>query len=520
MRQAQEIVHRVMAVDAVARRRERDPRFYNKRTGAGTESDKALGAVFLSQLMTRDEAENLYRQSWAAKKMVRIIVDDMFHRWRRWVGDDDGANDAMKEAEKELRLRSRLPDALIAGRLYGTALMIICPDSHDDFDKPLEPDDIKEGGITNLWVVDRWSASIETWHTLPTEPKYGDPYQYRITSRVYGQPNPDIKGSQGSTDGSGMGGMEGKSPEELSNIVINADRTIRFDGIPPPLTDGWTEGISHREWGESILTPAVEDIFRDASVNSDIGQLVAEASVWVMKIREFSQSIRGRPDPSQPTPEELAARISELKSNFKMMFVDINTESERVNVPFSGLPDLMDRHSERMAMIADIPVTRWKGTSAKGLNATGEGDARDWRTTVYAKREDDIDPVLEDLDVMIARHAGLNEPPPYEWIPFGDLTEMEQAEVDKLRAEALFALYQTAAVDENEIREALSKSQFSMFEDLKKRSEEELLSKSTLEQAKLAAKPPPPGMEGGTGQQQNPSKGKGEPSKGKPPAKK
>jgi hypothetical protein len=47
---------------------------------------------------------------------------------------------------------------------------------------------------------------------------------------------------------------------------------------------------------------------------------------------------------------------------------------------------------------ADIPVTRLLGTSAKGLNATGEGDNDNYDEMVSARQETDLRPNLERLD--------------------------------------------------------------------------------------------------------------------------
>ena len=42
-------------------------------------------------------------------------------------------------------------------------------------------------------------------------------------------------------------------------------------------------------------------------------------------------------------------------------------------------------------------MTRFLGKSATGLNATGEGDARDWRITVAAMQQRILDPILLDF---------------------------------------------------------------------------------------------------------------------------
>ena len=60
-----------------------------------------------------------------------------------------------------------------AGRLFGTALMIVCPhepNGEGDLSTPMEAEDYQEDGIANLWVVDRWACSVQNWQTNPFIP--------------------------------------------------------------------------------------------------------------------------------------------------------------------------------------------------------------------------------------------------------------------------------------------------------------------------------------------------------------
>ena len=422
----------------------RAPRLQNLRTGLGTANDAGLGSQFVPIRMTREEAERLYQMSWAAQKIVDIKVRDMFSKGRKFLGEDESAIDAMEEAEHNLKAMRRLANAMIAGRIWGTALMIVCT-KDGRFDEPLEPEDIGEGDIANLWVVDRWACSVETWVTDPTIPGYGEPYHYRISGRIFGSPSPDGAYSK---------------PTTSANVVVHRDRVFRFDGSVSPLTEGWTTGPWEREWGVSILTKAIDDIYRDADIHAGVGHLVNQASIWVMKVQDFKESIRGRTRSDMPTIEEQAEAISQNMSIYRMFTVDAEDEAERVNVTFAGLPDILNYQAQRLAAIEDIPVTRFMGTSASGLSATGEGDARDWRIAVAGYQKEILDPVMRRFDAMIARHAGLAEPLDYEWIPLGELTEMEAAEVAERRLNPLSKAFELGVINEEEWRERASQDEW------------------------------------------------------------
>ena len=425
----------------------RPPRMRNMVTGAGGGTDKSLASEFIPVRLTRSEAETLYQMSWAAARLVDCIVDDMFAAGRRWTGEDESANEAMEEAEAELMLWERLPSAIKAGRIFGTGMLVVCP-ADGQFEQPLIPEDVKEGGIANLVSVDRWSLNIATWQREATRPRYGLPYQYRWSTRVSGLPGPE---------GEPLG-----AETTSQNILVNTDRLFRFDGQASPLTEGWTSGPWERQWGVSILTRAIEDLMRDASMRAASGQLVSEASVWVQKVNNFRETLaRGKVEPGDVSVDELAEQQTLLRSIYRTHFMDALDEAERIDVTWAGLADVLNGQSAYLAAIGGIPKTRFLGSSATGLNATGDGEARDWRISVEALRRRTIDPILQRrLDIMIARHAGLAEPPPYEWNALGEMTDLEEAQVLKTRTEATLLPLAAGAIDEEEVRERLSQDEW------------------------------------------------------------
>ena len=67
---------------------------YNSTTGLGTPLDKSEATFFNpTRFYWRTPLEILYVQSSVAKKFINIPVDDMFIRWRSWVGDDANASE-------------------------------------------------------------------------------------------------------------------------------------------------------------------------------------------------------------------------------------------------------------------------------------------------------------------------------------------------------------------------------------------------------------------------------------------
>ena len=135
---------------------------------------------------------------------------------------------------------------------------------------------------------------------------------------------------------------------------------------------------------------------------------------------------------------------------------DKTEDFERVAVTFTGLPDLLDRMHKRLAAVAGIPATRFLGTSPVGLNATGESDMANYAQHVAAMQNRHLTDPLRTLDMILARHVGLQEPPDYMWPSLFDANPTEEATTAKTHAEALQISIQSGMIDEDEGRESLN----------------------------------------------------------------
>ncbi len=402
---------------------------YNPVSGMGGGGDKGNSGLFIPTLfLTRLMLETIYVESWAAGKFIDIPVDDMFILGRDWAGDGEREIDAMKDAERELNCYGVLTKAMKSGRLYGTGLAIMLT-REAPLDTPLMIEKIKQGDFSSLLAFDRYDATIESYVIDPFSPDYGKPEIYRIQPR----------------------GLAGSPP-----IMIHSSRVLRFDGKKALSSDGWAGGYYDQNWGVSELIPALTEITHDAGMTGAIAHLAQEASIPVIKTEGFKESIVGQVAPDEATPEQIGQKINYHKSVFRTLFLDANDDFNRVNVTFAGLPELMDKFSARLAAIAGIPATRFLSQSPAGLNSTGESDMKNYALHVGAMQERLLTEPLRRLDEVLSRHAGIAEAPEYEWKPLLDMSNKEQAEVSKLRAEALNAGLSQGAIEENEWRERMS----------------------------------------------------------------
>ena len=400
----------------------------NGTTGMGTSIDKSESSYFQpTRLYTRFPLEILTVQSWAAKKAVDIRVRDMFMRPRRFL---DVTPDRAKEIEKMMiGVDDAVRRAMIAGRQYGTSLLVMMT-KEAPMETPLVPEQIREGDLTAIRVFHRYDCSVLERDYDIHSPTYGDPMVYNIVPS-YG----------GSVTAQGM------------PFPVHASRCIRFDGIRDPSDTGF---ISYeQDWGVSILVPLVQTILHEAGLAQSVAHLAQEASIPVLSIEGLRESLAGMA-PNEMSPDQIGQGINRLKSIYRILMLDKSEEEfARVPVQFGGIADLMDRSARRVAAAVDVPFSRFMQDAPRGMNATGDGEFRNYVMTFESERQMELPPVYDRIDEVVFRAYGLGDPVEYEWPSLLELTEQETTEKTHQEVLSLVEAINAGIIDEDEARVAL-----------------------------------------------------------------
>lgn len=435
-------IDRTAGVNSVGSRRNlTGPALINERSGAGTALDKSGGNYFIRQVYTENQLETIYQQSWAAAKMIDIPVDDIWARGRFRKTQDEELAKEIKQAERFFNFHKLVYDGMRAGRLFGCAAVIVMP-ADGDTEKPLDPENVKPGEISNMWTTNRYHLSAWSVQASPMKPGYGQPFMYEVSPRLSGNADPSTIDYR-----------------FQSRFTIHHSRVIRFDGREPPGSEGWVGhdgyGGDSRLWGISELRPAVDEILRDAAIHAGIGHLVQEASLFILRMESFKDGLKGRASGGEPTVDELLQGVNMYKSIYRVMAIDKEEEAERISVNFAGLPDLMDRQAMRLAAIADIPATRFLSKSPEGMNATGSADMQNYAIRIEALRRRLLEEQLYKLDLCITRNFGIMDAPPSAWKPLPTMTEKEIAETGELQAKSVNEAYESDIISKPESRKRL-----------------------------------------------------------------
>jgi uncharacterized protein len=368
-------------------------------SGLGTSRDKSVYTEFTRTHLPDEYLGTLYRH-WVFAKAVDIPVDDMLSKGRTVQAPGEIDKDQLEEfyrAEQDLNLWQVIGDSMKWARLYGGSVILLDVKDPAELDQPLVVESLQKDCIVDLIPLDRTDIT-----------------PYHITSLS-------------------TGSMRKPSFYQLSDgSMVHPSRIIRFDGIRLP----WQELERNNYWGASIVERIYDEATASKTVLQSIASMIFESNIDVVSIKGlFTKFLTGKGKDSL-IQRFMLANLS--KSINKTTLIDADQETfTRHPMNFSGLPPLIPEFLNVVAAAVDIPITRFLGQSAKGLNATGEGDLRNYYDMLTSTRENTLSPQMRQLDQVLTRHV-FGEMPQgwfFDWNPLWTMSDMDKAAMDKTNAE-------------------------------------------------------------------------------------
>lgn len=378
-------------------------------SGLGLGKDKRTNSIYALQLLDPQQLLTAYRGDWIARKLVNIPAFDMVRAWRDLQAEPDTI-EAIEAEERRLQIRAKVLKALKWSRLFGGAAIVLGVRQGTNPAEPLKIESVGKGDLQYAHVVSRYELGVGELDRDPMSPNFGGPTYYTLSGARGGQVN------------------------------IHPSRVLRFGGEDVP-EFGRTD-----TWGDSVLLALDEAVKNAGLATGGIASLISEAKVDVFKIKDLTKNVR-----DTAYVARLQARFAlanEAKSTVNALVVDAEEEWEQKQISFDQLPDLARLYLSIAAAAGDIPATRFLSQSPDGMNATGEGDLRNYYDRLSAGQDMDLRPVLEQLDEIMVRSATGSRPDDYYWTfaPLWQLSETDKASIFKNKADAARALAGTGGL--------------------------------------------------------------------------
>ena len=234
----------------------------------------------------------------------------------------------------------------------------------------------------------------------------------------------------------------------------------RFNGDKLPRR--WMEQT--QGWGDSVLRKCIEEINDMVAAKGGIAELMQEANIDVINREGLNDELSSDQDEAIINRYQL---FSQMKSIFNMALLDGDEKLTRQTLNLSGVAPVIEQLMTWISGCADVPVTRMFGTSAKGMNATGEGDDKNYNHSISADQVSKLTEPMRTLDEVMVRSAVGRLPKSYDyvWNPLSLPNDLENAQSEQLRSQKNQTYLDMGVVTRSQIQRELEASEEYQFQE-------------------------------------------------------
>lgn len=345
--------------------------------------------------------QHLFAGDSIGNRMVSALPEDMVRAGWTITGDDDGK---LNKAQQRLGVKKNLRTAMKWAQLFGGGIIHVDVQGGPvDLATPLDPTKITKVKGLRVYPKPRITIQEDDYDKDPSSPYFEDIKQFRI-QRLFG-------------------GMD---------LLIHRSRCLVFKGMEIAQLTEDSRQLDERFWGLPVLSPAYSHLSSFGALIQGMGHMGQEFSVAKMRLSNLEQLVASN---DYAALEKRAEIIAVTKSLINAVLLGQDEEYSRDTVSFTGVPDLFDRMMMIVAGPNGYPVTRIFGRSAAGMNATGEGDMKQYHERVSSEQETTLLPELTRLIEMINYGEGTPIPTDNIEITFNPLampTAKEEADTRKV----------------------------------------------------------------------------------------
>ncbi len=341
------------------------------------------------------QLDTAYRESPLARKVVDIPADDATREWRTFTSEDA---QKLTLTEKALNFPVLYSELIKLSRLSGGSLMLMIIDGVD-LSKPLNINQVKQGSLKRVMNFDRWEVTPSSQNiTNVLSEHYLMPEFYMVSN-----------GQQ----------------------LIHHSHFLRLNGEWLP------RRLNRLEWGwgDSVLRKVMSDLNDAVMARQGAAALVNKANIDVFQMPGFYDAIATGQD------ESIMQAITAYKmglSNTNVAVTDAESSFVRHGLSMSGLPEMISELRNWLAAAAGIPVTRFFGTQASGLNNSQDGDMKQYYDNIKSQQQSYLSKPLIYFDEVLAMSTlgFIPDDISWEWNPLYQASGQEQAQEDLYNAQA------------------------------------------------------------------------------------
>lgn len=344
---------------------------------------------------------------------------------------DPSLVDAIQARFEELEIVKRMNEALKWRRAFGGSLIVLGLKDGGTLEVAVNEESITE--IEFLRVYDCFEATVEGRYEDPNDPKFGDVEYWKVAPK------------QGGT-----------------SYIVHESRCLVFDGesIPNEIR------LQNNGWGASVIQTCVKQLNDLSNAHKWATLLLERMQQAVYGIKDLATLVETKEGQDQVTARMNIADT--VRNSLNMLAIDAEGETFTVNsLSLSGVTDVVDRKSEALSAVCEIPMFVLMGRSVGGMNSTGEANRDAWYAKVHAMQINELKKPLDRLISFQMRIESKGDTDGGDYTltfnPLSTPSDKDQSEIDyknaqtkKTEADTLKIYADLGSIDENEIRKQIA----------------------------------------------------------------
>ena len=348
--------------------------YVNSMSGVGTSKDKTIYGYFSPIRLGLGDIENTFNASAIMKKIIKIIPLYVMKEGYKILTDSTSVKEQdIAEELRRLKFDTILFKAGIYSRMYGGAGILLGVQDGKDVSEPVDMRAIRK--ITFLKHLSAWRLwpDLASINADPNSPHFDLPEYYYMLPAGYAT----------------------FAPSEINSYTrVHADRVIRLQGEET----GEYAKIKYRFWGQSVIEMMYNAVSKYEQSEDAGASIVHDFNTFVYKIKDFMSLV------AAGTEDLLRARLEVVDTAKGMLNALVMDDTESVDTlsrHVSGLPEIMGRVRERIAVECEIPHTLLFGESQSGLGASGDSELYHFYDNIRSEQNTKYTPAVERMVELI-----------------------------------------------------------------------------------------------------------------------
>lgn len=405
----------------------------------------------------------LGQNKWISKALCMPVKDALrpgFVFTKEEKENEDNTNDDTEEIIKkfdevseEMRLNHKLEQWVIDSRQFGVGYALpVIDDPEWDLSKPFNIDGVKPGTYKGIKIIDPF------W----IRPALTSQSAYDVSSINFFEPDFYMIGN---------------------NQAIHKSHLIKliFKEVPDILKPTYYYG------GMSLTQMIYEQVFLAEQTSKEAPKLVQNKRLLIMS-GSMEEAVRN----TERFESKLKALL-EARNNYGVYLTDINENVQQIETSLMEFPELISTQYLLIAGIAEIPYTKFLGTTPKGFNATGEYEMKSYIQMLKSLQENFSPLLRRHIELLSMSLYGEKQDISFRFNEIDMPTEQENAQVNAVQTQTLNSLLESGIISSEEARKWLKMDDNSGFSWIDDELPEDLQMKQEMEMANAKQETVPQG---------------------------